>query len=61
MSQENLKEKPQCFNEVLFYKVVVAWNSSELPEQKEGLFFLLLPLRKQDENPLLLYLNKSLL
>ena len=46
MSQENLKEKLQCFNEVLFYKVVVAWNSSELPEQKEGLFFFTSSLTK---------------
>ena len=28
----------ECFNEVLFYDFVVAWISSQLPEQKEGLF-----------------------
>ena len=29
----------ECFNEVLFRDFVVAWISSQLPEQKEGLFF----------------------
>ena len=29
----------ECFNEILFDEVVVAWISSQLPEQKEGLFF----------------------
>ena len=28
----------ECFNEVLFYDFVVAWISSQLPEQKEGFF-----------------------
>ena len=28
----------ECFNEVLFCDFVVARNSSQLPEQKEGLF-----------------------
>ena len=28
----------ECVNEVLFYDFVVAWISSQLPEQKEGLF-----------------------
>ena len=28
----------RCFNDVLFCKFVVAWISSQLPEQKEGLF-----------------------
>ena len=36
-SQENLKGKLQCFNKVFFHKVIVAWNSSQLPERKEGL------------------------
>ena len=30
----------QSFNEVLFCNIVVAWISSQLPEQKEGLFCL---------------------
>ena len=29
----------ECFNEVLFCNFVLAWISSQLPEQKEGLFF----------------------
>ena len=40
--QENLKKASgvfqECFNEVLFDKIVVASISSQLPEQKEGLF-----------------------
>ena len=28
----------ECFNEVLFCNFIVAWISSQLPEQKEGLF-----------------------
>ena len=28
----------ECFNKVLFCDFVVAWISSQLPEQKEGLF-----------------------
>ena len=28
----------ECFKEVLFCNFVVAWISSQLPEQKEGLF-----------------------
>ena len=28
----------ECFHEILFDKFVVAWISSQLPEQKEGLF-----------------------
>ena len=31
--------KKGCFNVVLFCNFVVAWISSQLPEQKEGLFF----------------------
>ena len=30
----------ECFNEVLFDTFFVAWISSQLPEQKEGLFYL---------------------
>ena len=29
----------ECFNEVLFCNFVLAWISSQLPEQKGGLFF----------------------
>ena len=29
----------ECYNGVLFCNFVVAWISSQLPEQKEGLFF----------------------
>ena len=32
------REFQECFNEVLFYNFVLAWISSQLPEQKEGLF-----------------------
>ena len=28
-----------CFNKVLFSDFVVAWISSQLPKQKEGLFY----------------------
>ena len=28
----------ECFNEVLFHDFVVEWISSQLPEEKEGLF-----------------------
>ena len=43
MFQENLKKKLQVFfqkvfNEVLFYNFDLACISSQLPEQKEGLF-----------------------
>ena len=42
MFQDNLKKASrvfqECFNEVLFDKFFVAWISSQLPEQKEGLF-----------------------
>ena len=41
--QENFNEKflvlQKCFNEVLFSNYVFTWISSQLPEQKEGLFF----------------------
>ena len=43
MFQDNLKKVKvfqECFNEVLFDKIFVAWISSQLPEQKEGLFSL---------------------
>ena len=30
----------ECFNEVLFCNFVLVWISSQLPEQKEGLFLL---------------------
>ena len=40
--QENLKKVSKVlqeyFNEVLFDEFVVAWISSQLPEQKEGFF-----------------------
>ena len=43
--QENLKKASKVlqeyFNEVLFDEFVVAWISSQLPEQKEGLFIKL--------------------
>ena len=43
MFQENLKKKglrvfQECFNEVLFCDFIVAWISSKLPDQDEGLF-----------------------
>ena len=43
MFQENLKKKAssvfqRVFNEVLFCNFDLAWISSQLPEQKEGLF-----------------------
>ena len=44
--QENLKKKKassvfqRVFNEVLFCHFYLAWNSSQLPEQKEGLFYV---------------------
>ena len=47
--QENLRKKTSigfqvCFNEVFFDEFVVAWISSQLPEQKEGLLLLKLSL-----------------
>ena len=42
MFQDNLKKVKvfqECFNEVLFDKIFFTWISSQLPEQKEGLFF----------------------
>ena len=38
--QENIKDLQECFIDVLFCKVVFAWHSSQLPEQKEGLFMI---------------------
>ena len=35
--KESFSVFQECFNEVLFHKFVVAWLSSQLPEQKEGL------------------------
>ena len=29
----------ECFNDVLLYNFVLAWISSQLPEQMEGLFY----------------------
>ena len=37
--QKCFKELRGCFKEVLFSNFVVAWYSSQLPEQKEGLFY----------------------
>ena len=36
--KESVKVFQECFNKVLFCDFVVAWISSQLPEQKEGLF-----------------------
>ena len=33
----SVSRKFQCFNEVLFCNFLLAWISSQLPEQKEGL------------------------
>ena len=46
--QENFKKSfkgvstLECFNEILFSDFVVAWISSQLSEQKKGLFGLVL-------------------
>ena len=40
----------ECFNNVLFCDLVVAWISSQLPQQKEGLFYHYVPRKKNKLN-----------